>query len=69
MNLWKFYKYVIAGLSIRASTWYFIYPPKMVFCTSWFKRVLYKIFMKIVPILIKKVLPVNNGSIGRLEKY
>jgi hypothetical protein len=37
---------------IRGSTRYF-YPPKMVFDTSRFKRVVYKIFMKIVQILIK----------------
>ena len=34
--------------------WYqYFYLPRMVFGTSWFLRVLYKIFMKIVQILIK----------------
>jgi len=30
---------------------------------------LYKILMKIFQILIKKILPVNSESTGRLEKY
>ena len=39
----------------------------MVFGTSWFYRVLYKIYLKIVQILIKKVPPVNSEVVVDLK--
>jgi hypothetical protein len=56
---------VSAGLSVRVVTRYFN-PLKMIIGTSYFQRLLYKIFMKNVQIL-RKVLSVNKDVLVHLK--